>query len=172
PGANYSSPGSARAGRPRDRHRDVRRDDGSQEGCDDLRDRPVPRRLAGRGWQVADVALHPQRIQARMIAPWRRSLVRSLDSFVTARLRAERLQPEHFDAIRAMDTDAQFMTHLGGIREAAQTAAYMSRNLQHWDDYGFGLWVVSDAEVKDAGHAVHGLLYVEGFEEVEFGVSI
>ena len=104
-----------------------------------------------------------------MIAPWRRSLVRSLDSFVTARLRAERLQPEHFDAIRAMDTDPQFMMHLGGIRDAAQTAAYMSRNLQHWDDYGFGLWVLRDGDDHIAGRSVLRHLLVEGIDEVELG---
>ena len=91
---------------------------------------------------------------------------------MTARLRAERLRPEHFDAVHAMDTDPQFMTHLGGTRDVAQTAAYMSRNLQHWDDYGFGLWVLRDGGDQVAGRAVLRHLLVEGIDEVELGYGL
>ena len=37
------------------------------------------------------------------------------------------------------------MALLGGVRDAAQTAAYMERNLAHWDTFGFGLWLLRDA---------------------------
>src|SRR2546428_750725 len=57
------------------------------------------------------------------------------DSFATARLRAERLTPEHFAELRRMDRDPEFMAMLGGPRDDAQTAAYLARNLQHWTDY-------------------------------------
>jgi len=100
---------------------------------------------------------------------WGQSLTLFPDSFVTARLRAERLRAEHFDAVRAMDTDPQFMTHLGGTRDAAQTAAYMSRNLQHWDDYGFGLWILRDGGDQVTGRAVLRHLLVDGTDEVELG---
>jgi hypothetical protein len=36
------------------------------------------------------------------------------DSFATSRLRAERLTPAHFDALRAMDGDPEYMALLGG----------------------------------------------------------
>ena len=92
------------------------------------------------------------------------------DFFSTARLRAERLTAAHLDAIRAMDTDPQFMALLGGSRDAEQTAAYMTRNLQHWDDYGFGLWILRDAhDERIAGRAVIRHLNVEGADEVELG---
>jgi len=71
-----------------------------------------------------------------------------------------------------MDTDPQFMTHLGGTRDAAQTAAYMSRNLQHWDDYGFGLWLLHDGGDQVAGRAVLRHLLVDGTDEVELGYGL
>jgi ribosomal-protein-alanine N-acetyltransferase len=92
------------------------------------------------------------------------------DSFATARLRAERLTAEHYDAIRAMDSDAEYMALLGGTRDMAETLAYMARNLQHWADHGFGLWILRDAaDGRVAGRCVLRHLDVEGTDEVELG---
>jgi RimJ/RimL family protein N-acetyltransferase len=92
------------------------------------------------------------------------------DSFSTDRLRAERLTAEHFDALCDMDRDPQFMGQLGGPRDAAQTNAYLARNLQHWDDYGFGLWILRLAgDGRIAGRGVLRHLEVEGTDEVELG---
>src|SRR4029077_12754980 len=46
--------------------------------------------------------------------------VASLDSFSTARLRAERLTAAHFADIRAMDRDAKYMALLGGPRSETE----------------------------------------------------
>ena len=94
------------------------------------------------------------------------------DSFSTSRLKAERLTAEHFADIRAMDSDAEYMALLGGPRDEAQTKAYMARNLRHWADHGFGLWILRDAQVSNdrvAGRAVIRHLDVEGTGEVELG---
>ena len=94
------------------------------------------------------------------------------DSFSTARLAAERATAEHFDALRAMDRDERFMGLLGGPRDAEQTAAYLARNLKHWDDHGFGLWILRDATDgggRIAGRGVLRHLDVEGVDEVELG---
>ncbi|MGH7520921.1 MAG: GNAT family N-acetyltransferase [Gemmatimonadales bacterium] len=92
------------------------------------------------------------------------------DCFDTARLRAERLTAEHYDAIRAMDSDAEYMALLGGPRDMAETLGYMARNLQHWADHGFGLWVLRDAaDGRVAGRCVLRHLDVEGTDEVELG---
>lgn len=92
------------------------------------------------------------------------------DSFSTARLRAERLTPGHFDDLCGMDCDPQFMALLGGPRDAAQTAAYLAKNLQHWTDYGFGLWVLRDArDGRASGRGALRHLLVEGTDEVELG---
>ena len=94
------------------------------------------------------------------------------ESFTTARLRAERLTTAHFDAIRAMDTDAQYMALLGGTRSEVETRAYMARNLRHWDDYGFGLWLLRDFEGRVAGRCVLRHLDIEGSDEVELGYGL
>ena len=94
------------------------------------------------------------------------------DSFTTARLRAERLTPAHFDAIRAMDSDAEYMALLGGTRSNPQTRVYMTKNLRHWDDHGFGLWILRDAAGDVAGRCVLRHLDVEGTDEVELGYGL
>jgi [ribosomal protein S5]-alanine N-acetyltransferase len=94
----------------------------------------------------------------------------SLDTFSTSRLRAERLTPEHRSEIARMHRDPAVMATLGGLRDDAQTEAYLARNLKHWDEYGFGLWIVRDAtNDRVAGRAVVRHLLLEGTDEVEVG---
>ena len=81
--------------------------------------------------------------------------------------------PRHWDAIREMDSDPQYMALLGGVRDEAATRAYMERNLKHWDDYGYGLWVLRNAEDdRVAGRCVIRHLDVEGRDEVELGYGL
>ena len=94
------------------------------------------------------------------------------ETFSTARLRAERLTAGHFDDIRAMDGDAEYMALLGGTRTEADSRAYMARNLKHWDDHGFGLWILRDTEGRVAGRCVLRHLEVEGTDEVELGYGL
>lgn len=69
-----------------------------------------------------------------------------------------------------MDRDPQFMALLGGPRDGPATAAYLAWNLQHWTDYGFGLWILRDArDSRIAGRAALRHLAVEGTDEVEVG---
>jgi RimJ/RimL family protein N-acetyltransferase len=94
------------------------------------------------------------------------------DSFSTARLAAERLTPEHLPEVRRMHRDAAVMAQLGGVRDDAQTTAYLARNLQHWADHGFGLWILRDAGGGEpVGRAVLRHLLVDGVDEVEVGYA-
>ncbi|HYC32723.1 MAG TPA: GNAT family N-acetyltransferase [Gemmatimonadales bacterium] len=94
----------------------------------------------------------------------------SLDTFDTERLNAERLTPAHWNDLRAMDRDALYMTHLGGVRDEAGTAAYLERNLTHWEAYGFGVWMLRDRESGEmAGRAVLRHLLVDDGDEIEVG---
>lgn len=69
-----------------------------------------------------------------------------------------------------MHRDPAVMAHLGGVRDDEQTAAYLARNLQHWADYGFGLWILREKSGGDPmGRAVLRHLSVEGVDEVEVG---
>lgn len=95
-------------------------------------------------------------------------------NFSTARLSAERLTADHLPEVQRMHRDAAVMAHLGGVRDDAQTAAYLARNLQHWADYGFGLWILRELASKGGdpvGRAVLRHLLVEGVDEVEVGYA-
>lgn len=95
------------------------------------------------------------------------------ESFPTERLLIRRLTEADFPELRRLHTDAAVMEHIGGVRTPAQTEAYLARNLEHWHDHGFGLWMVHDGEGGPvAGLAMLRSLTVEGAEEVEVGYSL
>jgi RimJ/RimL family protein N-acetyltransferase len=94
----------------------------------------------------------------------------TLDSFSTIRLLAERLTAAHLPDLRRMDQDEMFMARLGGVRDSRGTAAYLAWNLEHWEEYGFGLWMLREAGTGGmVGRAVLRHLDVEGVDEVEVG---
>jgi len=97
----------------------------------------------------------------------------TLDTFITPRLYAERLLPDHLDEIRRMHRDERVMATLSGVRSEDQTRDYLHRNLEHWDRYGFGLWIVR-TPVRDAiiGRACVRHVDVEGAAEVEIGYAL
>jgi RimJ/RimL family protein N-acetyltransferase len=93
-------------------------------------------------------------------------------NFSTARLSAERLTADHLPELQRMHRDAAVMAYLGGVRDDAQTATYLARNLKHWDDYGFGLWILRElGGGEPVGRAVLRHLLVEGVDEVEVGYA-
>jgi RimJ/RimL family protein N-acetyltransferase len=94
------------------------------------------------------------------------------ETFVTERLRAERVTAAHFDEIHRMHCDPEVMTHLGGVRTEAQTAAYFETNLRHWDDHGFGLWMLHERAGREIiGRALLRHLPVDGVDEIEVGYA-
>ena len=94
------------------------------------------------------------------------------DTFVTARLAAERLRPEHEPEIHRMHQDPVQMATLGGVKDEAWTAAYMKRHLEHWDQRGFGVWLLRDrVDQAVAGRVLLRPLVVDGVDEVEVGYS-
>lgn len=63
------------------------------------------------------------------------------------------------------------MALLGGVRDRAQTAAYMDRNLRHWEEYRFGVWLLRDPDGHPAGRALLRHLEIGGLDEIEVGYS-
>ncbi len=100
-------------------------------------------------------------------------MIRKLDeTFITERLQAERLTPDHLPEVRRMHRDAAVMAQLGGVRDEVQTAAYMDRNLRHWAEHGFGLWILRERGGGDPiGRAVLRHLLIDGVDEVEVGYA-
>lgn len=71
-----------------------------------------------------------------------------------------------------MHSDAVVMEHLRGVRDEAGNAAYLARNLRHWEDYGFGLWILRQlGGGPPVGRAVLRHLMVEDVDEVEVGYA-
>ena len=71
-----------------------------------------------------------------------------------------------------MNTNADFMTHLGGVKDAAWTAGYLDRNLRHWELHGFGIWILRERDGADViGRAVLRHLPVDDADEIEVGYA-
>jgi RimJ/RimL family protein N-acetyltransferase len=69
-----------------------------------------------------------------------------------------------------MDTDETMMATLGGVRDEAASAEYLARNLEHWAEHGFGIWMLRDLEIGTMmGRAVLRHLEIDGVDEVEVG---
>lgn len=101
-------------------------------------------------------------------------MVEGIEEFSTARLTAVRVRAEHLAELCRMDQNAEFMALLGGVRDGAKTAAYLDRNLRHWDQFGFGLWVLRPRGApagRFIGRAVLRHLPVDGRDEIEVGYA-
>lgn len=95
------------------------------------------------------------------------------DSFDLPRLHAERLAESHRPALRRMDSNPKVMAMLGGPRTAADTDAYLARNLAHWDEHGFGIWILRDPLSGEVlGRAGLRHLEVGGADEIELAFAL
>lgn len=95
------------------------------------------------------------------------------DTFETRRLRAERIRPEHLSDIHRMHQDADQMALLGGIRDAEASASYMEAAVRHWDENGYGVWVLYDRGTTEvAGRVLLRRLDLHGVREIELGYSL
>lgn len=94
-------------------------------------------------------------------------------AFSLRRLRAERLVEAHLPVLRRMDQDERIMAMVGGVRTEAETAAYLERNLAHWTEHGFGIWILRDPATGEVtGRAGLRHVLVEGVDEVELGYAL
>jgi RimJ/RimL family protein N-acetyltransferase len=94
------------------------------------------------------------------------------DRFTTERLQAERLTADHLPEVRRMNSDPAVMALLWGVRTEDQTAAYLTRNLRHWTDYGFGLWILRERRGGEpVGRAVLRHLTIDDVDEIEVGYA-
>jgi [ribosomal protein S5]-alanine N-acetyltransferase len=98
---------------------------------------------------------------------------RSVDAFRTDRLLAERLREEHLGEIRRMHRDPNVMATLGGLRSDEETTHYLRDNLDHWDRYGYGMWVFRDrAHGRFVGRAGLRNTHVGCNDEVELAYAL
>jgi [ribosomal protein S5]-alanine N-acetyltransferase len=65
------------------------------------------------------------------------------------------------------------MANLGGIRSKPQTEAFLQRNLQHWEEHNFGLWVFREQETgRFVGRGGLRRVEIEGIAEVELNYVV
>ncbi len=94
------------------------------------------------------------------------------ESFRTERLEGERLGREHLADLRALHRDPETMAELGGVRSDAETSRYLSRNLDHWATYGFGVWMLRlEGGDRSIGRVVLRWLATEHIDDVEIGFA-
>ena len=94
------------------------------------------------------------------------------ESFETARLRAERLGPEHLAELQRMHADEVVMAHLGGLRDEQATRDYLRINLRHWEEHGFGLYILHErGGVEPIGRGLLRTLRVDAVDEIEVGYA-
>ena len=95
------------------------------------------------------------------------------EAFRTARLQAERLAPHHLGDLIEFHRDANVMAELGGVRDEEQTAQYLTRNLDHWAENGFGVWMLRERDGPDfIGRAVLRNLTLAEDRQVEIGFAL
>lgn len=94
-----------------------------------------------------------------------------MDHFSTTRLTAERLNESHLADLVALHLDSEVSRYLGGVRAAEITAAYLATNMAHWNQHGFGLWVLRTKDGAFAGRAGIRHLLVDGIDEIEIAYA-
>lgn len=90
-----------------------------------------------------------------------------MDHFSTDRLTADKLREDHLPDLVALHLDAEVSRYLGGVRSAETTKTYLATNMAHWDQHGFGLWVLHTSDGTFAGRAGIRHIIVDGIDEIE-----
>lgn len=70
--------------------------------------------------------------------------MQSIETLYTARLVGDRLRAEDFGELCRMHQDPKVMATLNGVRSDAQTQQFLQNELDHWERYGYGLWMFRD----------------------------
>jgi ribosomal-protein-alanine N-acetyltransferase len=97
--------------------------------------------------------------------------MRAPDSFSTGRIRGERLTPAHLPEIRKMQRDPVVMATLGGVMADDETERRHQRNLDHWNEHGFGFYALF-LESRFIGRCGLRGVEIEGVKEVEIGWAV
>jgi RimJ/RimL family protein N-acetyltransferase len=72
---------------------------------------------------------------------------------------------------RSTSTPGNFSGHMGE-QTLRKTKQYLAVNLDHWQQHGYGLWIVRDADGIFAGRAGIRHLTIEKKDEIELAYSL
>jgi ribosomal-protein-alanine N-acetyltransferase len=80
---------------------------------------------------------------------------------------------EYLDDLTRMHGDPRGMATLGGVRSPAETREWLGRHLEHWQRYGFGLWMAHERESgRFAGRGGSHHVIIDERDEIEVGYSL
>jgi [ribosomal protein S5]-alanine N-acetyltransferase len=97
-------------------------------------------------------------------------LVERLD---TARLVGEHVCDTDFGDLCAMNRNPDVMATLGGLRSDDETREYLQLNLDHWNRYGYGLWMLrSRGGGQFVGRSALRHIHIGGRDEIEVGYAL
>lgn len=94
-----------------------------------------------------------------------------MDCFSTQRLTAEKLREDHLADLVALHLDPEVSRYLGGVRSAEVTKTYLATNMAHWDQHGFGLWILRTNDGAFAGRAGIRHILVDSTDEIEIAYT-
>jgi ribosomal-protein-alanine N-acetyltransferase len=101
-----------------------------------------------------------------------KKVMTELEILLTPRLLLRRMTADDLDDLTCMHLDPRLMATLGGVRSPDETREWLAQKLEHWRQYGFGLWLARERETERfVGRG--GLQHVEidGHDEIELGYS-
>lgn len=100
-------------------------------------------------------------------------MTETLAPLATPRLQGDVLSQDHFAELHQLHTDPLFMKFLGGVKTQEQTQEYLDKNLAHWLQRGFGIWLLRSSETGElVGRAGLRTLELEDTTEVEIGYGL
>jgi ribosomal-protein-alanine N-acetyltransferase len=101
---------------------------------------------------------------------------RSIETFQTERLLAERLRAEHLADYVQLFGNSRVMATLsadGKPLPADEAAQWLQFSLEHWDRHGYGYWLIrTRAEKEFVGRAGLKSIHTNGRDEVELGYAL
>jgi ribosomal-protein-alanine N-acetyltransferase len=95
-----------------------------------------------------------------------------LDEIFTPRLILRRMSAADLDDLTRLHLDGRVMATLGGIRSPAETREWLDRQVLHWQQHAFGLWMVRDrATGQFVGRGGLHHVEIDGLHEIEVGYT-
>lgn len=67
-----------------------------------------------------------------------------IPSFETSRIKARKITPGDLDDLASMYQMPEVMKTMGGVRTRQNTLDRLAGHLAHWDEHGFGLYILED----------------------------
>ncbi len=103
--------------------------------------------------------------------------MQNIETFETERLIAERVAEAHLPGLLSLWQDPRVMATLGGVRPEQLCRDQLSMAIDHWTEFGFGMWILrekpSDLSIDPVmGHVSLRHWLLDGMPEIDLGYSL